>query len=220
MAAENGLKSLAFPSISTGAYGYPIAEASQIALRTSLAQLERFPEIETVRFVLFSATDLEVTGRIFRSSRFLGDWEGPRRLGGKACFRACQDSRNAARWPSTYFPNALTTSVMMMLWEAPSGTTTMTTHPPSGQKTLRQATVSSVPISWKLNLGNLAEIESNRALLHLTLCGQEKRDQMIRVEHVSAVVEDEPIRVRKDYLQCQPAFQRLFYLTVEYYHST
>lgn len=60
VAAEHGLKSLAFPSISTGAYGYPIAQASQIALRTSLTQLERFPEIDRVLFVLFSASDLEV----------------------------------------------------------------------------------------------------------------------------------------------------------------
>jgi O-acetyl-ADP-ribose deacetylase len=60
VAAGNLLKSLAFPSISTGAYGYPIAQASQIALRTSLTQLERFPEIDRVFFVLFSASDLEV----------------------------------------------------------------------------------------------------------------------------------------------------------------
>jgi O-acetyl-ADP-ribose deacetylase len=60
VAAEHGLKSLAFPSISTGAYGYPIAQASQIALRTSLTQLERFPGIDRVLFVLFSASDLEV----------------------------------------------------------------------------------------------------------------------------------------------------------------
>lgn len=66
VAAENGLKSLAFPSISTGAYGYPIAEASQIALRTSLAQLDRFPQIDRVLFVLFSASDLEVYRKNFQ----------------------------------------------------------------------------------------------------------------------------------------------------------
>ncbi|MBI5250621.1 MAG: O-acetyl-ADP-ribose deacetylase [Desulfomonile tiedjei] len=60
VAAENGLKSLAFPSISTGAYGYPIAEASQIALETCLAQLERFPQIEKVLLVVFSDSDLNV----------------------------------------------------------------------------------------------------------------------------------------------------------------
>lgn len=60
VAAQNGLTSLAFPSISTGAYGYPIGEASQIAVRTSLAQLERFTQIEKVVFVLFSDSDLDV----------------------------------------------------------------------------------------------------------------------------------------------------------------
>ena len=60
VAQESGLVSLAFPSISTGAYGYPIAEASRIALSTTLAQLERFPAIQRVFFVLFSKSDLEV----------------------------------------------------------------------------------------------------------------------------------------------------------------
>jgi O-acetyl-ADP-ribose deacetylase len=60
VAHENGLSSLAFPSISTGAYGYPIAEASKIALKTTLAQLERFSEIKRVVFSLFSDSDLEV----------------------------------------------------------------------------------------------------------------------------------------------------------------
>lgn len=63
VAHETGLTSLAFPSISTGAYGYPIEEASKIALSTSLAQLKRFPEIERVVFALFSQKDLEVYSR-------------------------------------------------------------------------------------------------------------------------------------------------------------
>ncbi|MBM3301493.1 MAG: O-acetyl-ADP-ribose deacetylase, partial [Deltaproteobacteria bacterium] len=60
VAHENNLKTLAFPSISTGVYGYPIGEASKIAISTSLAQLERFPDIQRVMFVLFSEKDLEV----------------------------------------------------------------------------------------------------------------------------------------------------------------
>jgi len=60
LAHKNNLKSIAFPSISTGAYGYPIEEASKIALKTSLAQLERFSEIEEARFVLFSNKDLGI----------------------------------------------------------------------------------------------------------------------------------------------------------------
>ncbi len=63
VANENHLKSIAFPSISTGAYGYPIEQASKIALKTTLAQLQRFPQIQEVLFVLFSKGDLEVYQR-------------------------------------------------------------------------------------------------------------------------------------------------------------
>lgn len=59
-AHANKLKSIAFPSISTGAYGYPIEEACKIALKTTLDQLERFPDIQRVVFALFSQKDLEV----------------------------------------------------------------------------------------------------------------------------------------------------------------
>jgi len=60
VAHKKNLKSIAFPSISTGAYGYPIEKASKIALKTTLAQLKKFPEIEQAVFVLFSKKDLEV----------------------------------------------------------------------------------------------------------------------------------------------------------------
>jgi O-acetyl-ADP-ribose deacetylase (regulator of RNase III) len=53
LATAKGLKSVAFPSISTGAYGYPLAEAAIIALRTVKTYLLEHPEIERVRFVLF-----------------------------------------------------------------------------------------------------------------------------------------------------------------------
>jgi O-acetyl-ADP-ribose deacetylase (regulator of RNase III) len=53
LASENKLKSVAFPSISTGAYGYPLEEAAPIALRTVMDYLKRHPEIQLVRFVLF-----------------------------------------------------------------------------------------------------------------------------------------------------------------------
>jgi O-acetyl-ADP-ribose deacetylase (regulator of RNase III) len=60
IAHDNHLTSLAFPSISTGAYGYPIEDACTIAVSTTLAQLERFPEIQRVIFALFSKSDLDV----------------------------------------------------------------------------------------------------------------------------------------------------------------
>jgi len=60
VAHENNVKTIAFPSISTGAYGYPIDEASKIAINISLQQLKRFPEIDRVVFALFSEKDLKV----------------------------------------------------------------------------------------------------------------------------------------------------------------
>jgi len=54
VACESGLRSLAFPSISTGAYGYPVNEAAPLALSTVIAFVKEHPEIELVRFVLFS----------------------------------------------------------------------------------------------------------------------------------------------------------------------
>ena len=58
-----GLKSIAFPSISTGAYGYPIDEACPIAVGTVLEWLGKHPGISEVRFVLFSSADFDVYSR-------------------------------------------------------------------------------------------------------------------------------------------------------------
>jgi O-acetyl-ADP-ribose deacetylase (regulator of RNase III) len=53
LASARGIKTIAFPSISTGAYGYPIKEAARIALKTVKDYLSQHPEIEGARFVLF-----------------------------------------------------------------------------------------------------------------------------------------------------------------------
>jgi O-acetyl-ADP-ribose deacetylase (regulator of RNase III) len=63
VARENGLRSVAFPSISTGAYGYPIERAARIALGAVKAVLEETPFLDEVVFVLFSEGDLEVYSR-------------------------------------------------------------------------------------------------------------------------------------------------------------
>jgi O-acetyl-ADP-ribose deacetylase (regulator of RNase III) len=60
LASRKGIRSIAFPSISTGAYSYPIKEASRIALATTVDYLTEHSEIDLVRFVLFGAVDLEV----------------------------------------------------------------------------------------------------------------------------------------------------------------
>ena len=58
LAEENRLRSIAFPSISTGAYGYPEGAAATVALRTVMAHLHGESSLECVRFVLFGETTL------------------------------------------------------------------------------------------------------------------------------------------------------------------
>ncbi|MCL4429612.1 MAG: O-acetyl-ADP-ribose deacetylase [Chloroflexi bacterium] len=60
LAASKGLKTIAFPSISTGAYRYPIEEASRIAVATVKAFLEKEDRLDRAIFVLFSQRDFEV----------------------------------------------------------------------------------------------------------------------------------------------------------------
>jgi O-acetyl-ADP-ribose deacetylase (regulator of RNase III) len=60
LAAERGITSIAFPSISTGAYRYPIEAAARIAVETVRAELRVPTSVELVRFVCFSADDLAV----------------------------------------------------------------------------------------------------------------------------------------------------------------
>lgn len=57
VATEHGITTIAFPSISTGAYRFPIAQAARIALTTVIAFLRAAPAITLVRFVLFSDAD-------------------------------------------------------------------------------------------------------------------------------------------------------------------
>ena len=66
LAAQHQLRSIAFPSISTGAYRYPIAEAARIAADTVRTCLARSTSVELVRFVCFSARDLEVYRKLLQ----------------------------------------------------------------------------------------------------------------------------------------------------------
>jgi O-acetyl-ADP-ribose deacetylase (regulator of RNase III) len=59
LAAENNLSSISFPSISTGAYGYPVDKASRIALKTVVSFLSKTTSIKDVIFVLFDNRTLE-----------------------------------------------------------------------------------------------------------------------------------------------------------------
>ncbi|MCL1977479.1 MAG: O-acetyl-ADP-ribose deacetylase [Candidatus Bathyarchaeota archaeon] len=60
LAVANGLKTVAFPSISTGAYRYPLEEASRVALKTIKNFLEKENKLEKVSIVLFTEQVLNV----------------------------------------------------------------------------------------------------------------------------------------------------------------
>jgi len=63
LAAENNLKSVAFPCISTGVYGYPIENAAEIAVREVRAFLDAHPDMEVI-FCCFSKRDKDVYDRL------------------------------------------------------------------------------------------------------------------------------------------------------------
>ena len=58
--AENGVRTIAFPNISTGVYGYPVEPAARIAVATVRSVLQEIPAIEEVLFCCFSQSALSV----------------------------------------------------------------------------------------------------------------------------------------------------------------
>lgn len=69
LASEHGCKTVAFPSISTGVYHFPLDKASAIAIGAIAEYLEAHPEIELVRMVCFDARTKEYYDAA------LTDWE-------------------------------------------------------------------------------------------------------------------------------------------------
>ena len=63
VADENGLTSLAFPAISTGAYGYPVSEAAPVALSATLEALGSTQHVRLCRFVLFDISTVRAFER-------------------------------------------------------------------------------------------------------------------------------------------------------------
>lgn len=64
LAAGAGARSMAFPSISTGVFGYPIELAAPLAVATVRATLPSVPGIEAVTFCCFSAADLAIYSQV------------------------------------------------------------------------------------------------------------------------------------------------------------
>ncbi len=66
LAVENGVKNIAFPAISTGVYGYPIEDATRIALSEIHTFLEQDASMEQVVFCCFGEETAEVYNRLYK----------------------------------------------------------------------------------------------------------------------------------------------------------
>lgn len=67
LAKSHGLASIAFPAVSCGVYGYPIQEASRIALDTAVTFLSDRPDFQRIVFALFSEGDRAVYEKVLKA---------------------------------------------------------------------------------------------------------------------------------------------------------
>jgi O-acetyl-ADP-ribose deacetylase (regulator of RNase III) len=64
LADERGLASLSFPAISTGAFGYPVSEAAQVAISAATDAMRSTKTVKHCRFILFDSDDLRQFERV------------------------------------------------------------------------------------------------------------------------------------------------------------
>ncbi len=69
IAAEKGLKTLAFPAVGTGIAGFPLRECAEIMLREVVEHFKRPTSLERISFVLFDRTSLEVFQVVWKEIR-------------------------------------------------------------------------------------------------------------------------------------------------------
>ena len=67
IADTEGISSIAFPAISTGAFGYPIEEAARVAVKAVVETSARLQRVRLIRFVLYSKTDHAVFAQELRT---------------------------------------------------------------------------------------------------------------------------------------------------------
>lgn len=67
LAEENKIKSIAFPAISTGIFGYPMQEAAKIAFSTIIDGASCFKTIEKIRFALFKQDYVDIHDRVLQN---------------------------------------------------------------------------------------------------------------------------------------------------------
>lgn len=70
IAIQNDLKTLAFPAVSCGAYGYPWQEAVEIAVLTTLAFIEKHPTIDTIYFVVYNESLFDIYENVLKTSGY------------------------------------------------------------------------------------------------------------------------------------------------------
>ena len=66
LAEENEIKSIAFPAISAGIYGYPIKEAAEVAIHSIIKEIPSLKSTKRIVFVLYSKGDFEVHQRLLK----------------------------------------------------------------------------------------------------------------------------------------------------------
>ena len=64
LAEQKEIDSIAFPAISTGAFGYPVGEAAEVAFRTIVEMIPELKYLNLIRFVLYSDRDLNVHEKV------------------------------------------------------------------------------------------------------------------------------------------------------------
>ncbi len=69
LASEHGVKSIAFPSISTGVYGYPSGKAAKVAVTTVTKWLQNPGSVELVRFVCFNDGNYDAYKKLVKSEK-------------------------------------------------------------------------------------------------------------------------------------------------------
>ncbi|KXB03911.1 Appr-1-p processing protein [candidate division MSBL1 archaeon SCGC-AAA261F19] len=60
LAEKQGIDSIAFPAISTGAFNYPVAEAAKIAFKTVVEMIPELENVKRIRFVVHSSRDFDI----------------------------------------------------------------------------------------------------------------------------------------------------------------
>jgi O-acetyl-ADP-ribose deacetylase (regulator of RNase III) len=69
VAVENNIKSIAFPNISTGVYGFPKQKAAEIAIKTVQEFCSQHPEIQKVIFISFNRRNFKIYDKLLQSNK-------------------------------------------------------------------------------------------------------------------------------------------------------